>query len=88
MNAKDAKILRNDVVENVLAHAEVAGYAYEGRSSEGAVFSDGVDTLVLRAIVKAEGTDAKALVADYDAKQAKAAERKRKAAEAKAKAGK
>ena len=88
MNAKDAKVIRNYLVQNALANATVEGYEYIGRSSEGAVYSNGIDTIVLRAIVKAEGTEATALVTDYDTKQAKIAERKRKAQEAKAKAGK
>lgn len=78
MNAKEAKALRTKINEQT-ATLEIEDFDFVGFTSEGSAFEneDG-DSLVIRTIVKAEGTDIHALVAEFTAKQ-KAIEDKAKA---------
>ena len=93
MDAKMAKEVREMVYEAGAEQLELGTFEFVGRGSEGLVFADAEgEVLVVRAIVKAEGTVAEDLVAEFQAKQEKAAlkaaEREAKKAKDKAKAEK
>ena len=66
-NQKVAKELRSLVLGTV-AETEIEGAEFLGFTSEGAVFAIGVDIVVVRAIVKAEGFDFNDAIAEYDEK--------------------
>ena len=66
-NQKMAKELRTKVLETV-AGTEIEGAEFLGFSTEGAVFGMGVDIVVVRAIVKAEGFDYEDAIAEYTEK--------------------
>lgn len=86
MNAKEAKVVREQVIETV--SGVDFGMEYVGRTSEGALFrtAEG-DHVAIRAIVKAENFDAEGALADFVSAQekaaAKAAEKAAKVAKAK-----
>ena len=66
-NQKMAKELRTKVLETV-AGTEIEGAEFLGFSTEGAVLGMGVDIVVVRAIVKAEGFDYEDAIAEYTEK--------------------
>ena len=89
MTAKEAKVVREAVLAKVEEVLEIEGFEMVGRTSEGVAFEsvETGDSLVVRTIVKAEGTDIRALVQEFTAKQEKAekekAEKEKKVAKAK-----
>ena len=87
MTAKEAKVVREAVLAKVEEVLEIEGFEMVGRTSEGVAFEsvETGDSLVVRTIVKAEGTDVRALVEEFTAKQKALAEKAEKAAAEKAK---
>ena len=69
MNQKDARILRQEITEQISENITKEGFDFVGFTSEGAAFSNEEDAFVVRTIVKAEGTDILALVNEFEAKQ-------------------
>ena len=76
-NQKVAKELRTTYLETVVG-TEFEGGEFIGFTSEGAVFRQGSDTVVVRVIVKAESFDYESEVAEFEEKARKQKEEKLK----------
>ena len=63
MDAKTAKMVRG-MFTDLLSGIEASGFEYAGLTKEGVAFSDGMDTVMLRAVVKQEGFDLEGAVAE------------------------
>lgn len=79
-NQKEAKVIREAVGTMVADVVKFEDFEFAGFTSEGAAFTNGTDTFVVRTIVKSETFDLEGAIAELVEKQEKA----RKAAEEKA----
>ena len=80
MDAKTAKLVREDF-SNAVAQLEIlgTGFEFKGLTKEGSAFSDGVDTIIVRTVVKAESFDLESALEEKADADAKAAEKATKA---------
>lgn len=77
MDAKTANMVRA-MFTDLLTGIEADGFEYAGLTKEGVAFSDGMDTVMLRTVVKQEGFDLETAVAEKTLADELAAERKSK----------
>ena len=82
MNQKQAKVVREAVGAQVSEVVKMDGYDFAGFTSEGAAFTNGEETFVVRTIVKSETFDLQGAIRELADKEKAAREK----AEAKAKA--
>ena len=80
MDAKTAKIMRQDF-SNAIAELEVlgTGFEFKGLTKEGSAFSDGVDTIIVKTIVKSEGFDLESALEEKAGADQKATDKATKA---------
>ena len=78
MDAKTAKVVRENFVTTVAGVLDIEGAKYVGRTSEGALFRVGEsDYVAVRAIVKAETFDAESALKAFEVRLEAAREREK-----------
>lgn len=82
MDAKTSKLVRGQFTDGISA-LEMGGFEFKGLTKEGVAFSDGVDTIVVKTVVKKEDFDLESAIEEKTEADTKLAER---AAKAKSKA--
>lgn len=82
MDTKEKATLRTNVMHTVATTDLATDFNFAGMTKEGAAFTNGTDTFVVKTVVKNEGFDLETALAEYEAAE-KA--RKEKAAKAAAK---
>ena len=80
MDAKTAKLVRENF-SNAVEGLEIlrTGFKFKGLTKEGSAFSDGVDTIIVKTIVKSEGFDLESALEEKAEADAKAADKATKA---------
>ena len=87
MDNKEKKIVRESVM-NTISELNLEAFEFKGFTKEGAAFSDGLDTVVVKMVIKNEGFDLEAALEERAEADAKAAEKATKAKEPKVKKAK
>lgn len=74
MDAKTSKIVRADFVDKISA-LDMGVFEYKGTTKEGIAFSNGVDTVIIKAVVKKEDFDLESALEEKAEAVEKAAEK-------------
>ena len=84
MKQTEARVLRENLKDLVMEKVVFADideslkhFEPLGKTSKGAVFSDGIDVVVIKAIVKREGTDIMPFIEEHEMKLKEQAEKEK-----------